>query len=115
LSPLFFHTDEVNPFKQEDRKHPVDFVFPWSEKYYVTIKIPEGYKATYIPEDINMSLPNNMGGFKYKITNLANNLQLLAEVKINQSIFSLTEYPALKEFFKNVVEKETEQIVLSKI
>ena len=115
VSPLFFHTEDENPFKLDERNYPVDFVFPWSDKYSVNIAIPDGYAVSYLPDAMAIALPNQMGKFKYQIVQNKNQIQILSEVKMNQAIFPSTQYLGLKEFYKNIVEKQTEQIVLSKI
>ena len=42
---------------------PID----WQDRYVLNILLPEGYEITSKPEDINLVLAYNMGGFKYKI------------------------------------------------
>ena len=115
ISPLFFHTEEENPFKLDERNYPVDFIFPWSDKYIINVTIPDGYAVDYIPEEMHIALANGAGKFTYKMVQNKNQIQILSEVKINQAIIPATEYLGLKEFYKNIVEKQTEQIVLAKI
>ncbi|WP_394975245.1 DUF3857 domain-containing protein [uncultured Croceitalea sp.] len=115
MSPLLFHAEDENPFKLEKRNYPVDFVFPRSNRYVINITIPEGYKISYIPGTMNIALPDKMGRFTYQLVAKNNQIHVLSDVKINRAIFPATDYFALKEFYKNIVEKQTEQIVLSKI
>jgi len=49
FSPLFYNTEKENPFKLEERNYPIDFVFPWQEKYMTSITIPDGYEITSLP------------------------------------------------------------------
>ena len=49
LSPMLFFANEKNPFKQEVREYPVDFGFPFTDKYNITLKIPEGFTAEVLP------------------------------------------------------------------
>src|SRR5690606_1657471 len=43
FSPLVFFAEKENPFKQDRREYPVDFIFPHQDKYALTINLPEGY------------------------------------------------------------------------
>ncbi|QLG44426.1 DUF3857 domain-containing protein [Costertonia aggregata] len=115
FSPLFFHTENENPFKLEERNYPIDFVFPWEEKYTVNIKIPVGYKVSSMPENTKVMLPENMGMFTYQIIEKTNMLQVVVDTKLNQAVIPVHGYASLKEFYKKIVEKETEKVVLSKI
>ncbi|CAM4357039.1 DUF3857 domain-containing protein [Zobellia nedashkovskayae] len=115
FSPLFHLTMNENPFKLEEREYPIDFTFPWREKYIVNITIPEGYEVTSLPENENLTMVDKIGGFQYQILDNGTTLQLRVDVKINQAVIPANYYNGLKELFKNIVEKQTEKVVLSKI
>ena len=44
-----------------------------------------------------------------------NKIQLVVESEINEAIISASYYEILKEYFKQMIEKENEKIVLKKI
>ena len=115
FSPLFHLAMKENPFKLEKREYPIDFSFPWREKYTVNIAIPEGYKITSLPESANITMVDNIGGFQYQVLDNGTAVQLRVDVKINQAVIPASYYNGLKELFKNIVEKQTEKVVLSKI
>ena len=83
--------------------------------YRVFINLPEGYKVESTPEPVALMLPDNLGVFKYNVlvTELA--VQLVIDTQINTPIVSPLYYDTLKEYFKQLIEKENEQIVLTKI
>ncbi|MBU2948987.1 DUF3857 domain-containing protein [Zobellia uliginosa] len=115
FSPLFHLAMKENPFKLEEREYPIDFSFPWREKYTVNITIPEGYEITSLPASANMTMVDKIGGFQYQVLDNGTAVQLRVDVKINQAVISANYYNGLKELFKNIVEKQTEKVVLSKI
>ncbi|WP_418604529.1 DUF3857 domain-containing protein [Hwangdonia sp.] len=115
FSPLFFLRSKENPFKLEKREFPVDFGYPSSSTYRITIKLPEGYKVESIPEASAYALPDNLGIFKYMLSQNQSTIQLLIDTKINTSIISPLYYDTLKAYFKQLIEKENEQIVLTKV
>jgi len=114
FSPLFFLRTKENPFKLEKREFPVDFGYPSSSNYRLIINLPEGYKVESIPESSALALPDNLGSFKYILSHTESTIQLLIDTKINTSIISSLYYETLKEYFKQLIEKENEQIVLTK-
>jgi len=114
FSPLLFLAKNENPFKLEERNFPVDFGTPWEEKYTISIKIPEGYIIESKPENVAYALPENLGSFKFIIVLKGNQLQVLSNTKINFSIISPVYYKELKEFYKKMIDKQLEKVVLVK-
>ena len=114
FSPLLFLKRSENPFKLETREYPIDFVHPWNRKYVFTIILPEGYHIESVPEDIAMALPDNIGGFSYQTKLMGGSIQLMVEEHIDMAVISPEYYPAVRELFKKIVEKQSEQVVLSK-
>ncbi len=115
ISPLSFLKMDENPFKAEEREYPIDFGYPFNNKYFVTINIPENFEVESIPETILMKLPENLGEFKYMMNQKGDKIQLSANFEVNKAIIGPQNYLILKEYFNQVITKEVEQIVLSKI
>lgn len=114
ISPMLFFTTTENPFKQETREYPVDFVYPHQDKYNISLTIPDGYTIETLPQPAAMAMPDGLGKFSYNISKNNNQVQLLYSLDINQAIISPEYYEALKNFYKEIVNKQTEKIVLKK-
>ncbi|MEO5776820.1 MAG: DUF3857 domain-containing protein [Flavobacterium sp.] len=115
ISPLLFFASTENPFKQETREYPIDFVYPSQDKYTVSLTIPEGYAVETLPQSKALSMPGNLGGFKYMISNNGSLVQLVYTQDNNQAIIASEAYQVLKDYYKEIVSKQTEKIVLKKI
>lgn len=115
ISPMLFFTNEKNPFKQDVREYPVDFGFPFTDKYNITLQIPEGFTAEVLPEPVVMNMEDNLGSFKFNIAPAGNGLQINIQHQINEAIVSTEKYEMLKEYYKNMIAKQTEKIVLKRI
>ena len=115
VAPFLFFTTIENPFKQETREYPVDFIFPRQDKFIITLKLPEGFIIETIPESKALIMPEDIGKFKYNIGATGNQIQLHYTFDVNKSIISSDYYDTLKKFFKEIVEKQTEKIVLKKL
>jgi len=115
FSPLLFLAMDENPFKLETREYPIDFGTPWKEKATVTVSIPEGYKIESIPESIGVGLSDEMGEFIFLVKEVGKSIQIISIIEINNGVIPDQYYAELKGFFKQVVAKQTEQIVLSRI
>lgn len=115
IQPLLFLKMEENPFKQEKREFPVDFGFPVNTKQIVELSIPEGYEVESLPKGVVMDMPDGMGRYKYVIKSTGDRIQLSTTFEINKAIIPAFNYKILKEYFNQVITKQAEQIVLSKI
>ncbi len=114
FSPLLFLAENENPFKLENRKFPVDFGAPWEDKYTISIKLPKGYTIQSKPENVVYTLPENLGSYKFITVLKGDKLQVLSSTKINFPIIAPLYYDSLKEFYKKLVEKQLEKVVLVK-
>ena len=115
IEPILFLTTHKNPFKLEDRKFPVDFVSPWKDVNRVSIAIPEGYEVEVLPEPLAISLPDNLGVFKYQVLQKGGKISAISILKFNNAIIPPQYYATLKDFYRQIVQKQTEKIVLVKI
>lgn len=115
VNPMLFFANKENPFKQEIREYPVDFGFPFTDKYNITIKIPEGFVIETLPTPAVISMEDNLGTFKFNIVANDGTLQLVVSHQINEPIVSAEKYEMLKEYYKGMIAKETEKIVLKRI
>jgi hypothetical protein len=116
VSPMLFFANEKNPFNQETREYPVDFGFPFLDKYNITIKIPDGFAVETLPVPAALNMEDNLGSFKFNIVASENNtLQMIISHQINEAIVSTEQYEMLKYYYKAMIAKESEKIVLKKI
>ena len=115
FKPALFLTTEENPFKLENREYPVDFSFPQAHKIVVNFTIPEGYTIESMPENISMAMPDGLASFNYALRQSNNQVQFNFTMDINSAIISPMYYKSLKEFYNQVVVKQSEPVVLSKI
>lgn len=115
INPMLFYTDDKNPFKQESREYPVDFGFPFQDKYNITIQIPPGFLVETLPEPLILTMQDNIGSFKFNSVVNRDLLQIIITHQINEAIVNTQQYEMLKEYYKAMIAKETEKIVLKRI
>jgi hypothetical protein len=112
---MIFFLNEKNPFKQEKREYPVDFGFPFAKRYAIIIKIPANFTVENLPKSLSLVMEDDLGVFKFDIAVVGNTLQLSIVHQINEAIFPVGKYEMLKEYYKTMIAKETEKIVLKRI
>ena len=114
ITPLLFFAMSQNPFKQENRQYPIDFAFPSKDKYQIVLTIPDGYEVESLPKSINVSTIHKITNYDFLISTSNKQITISMNLGINDSFVASDYYSQLKEFFKLVVDKQNEKIVLKK-
>lgn len=115
FTPMLYERTKENPFNLDERKFPVDFAYPFQEVFKSVIEFPEKYVLDKLPKSEAFALPNNDGAFSIYYVAEGNKIAVRSKITINKPVFSAEEYFNLKEFYKNIVRKQAEQIVFKKI
>ncbi len=115
ISPMLYLVGRENPFKLEKREFPIDFSYPFQEKYLINIDIPKGYAVESLPKAVNMVTGDDIGVFKYLISSEGDKIQISVTFEIKTPIVSTDYYEVIKDFYQKVVDKENEKIVFVKL
>ena len=114
ITPLLFLFQSKNPFKLEKREFPVFFKMPWAEMNTCIIAIPDDYEVESLPLEKEIVLPNNLGVFQYKLSQNGKIITAESNIAINEPVILPSDYQIIKDFYKDIVAKHTEKIVLVK-
>jgi hypothetical protein len=114
FSPLLFFAMRNNAFKSETRDLPVEFSFPYEQRIYVTIVLPEGYVVDELPTEGRFVFNKDQIDCSYYIQAFANNIQLSYNTKLSKCIIPAVEYGGLRDFWAKMYNKENELVVIRK-
>jgi hypothetical protein len=114
IDPLFFYQITKNPFKSEQRDFPVFYNKPWVNSITINLTIPDHYTIESIPESKEIVLPDNLGVFAYKIVQNGQLILIESNIIINEPVIQATQYNIIKDFYRDIINKQAEKIVLSK-
>jgi hypothetical protein len=114
LNPFIAGQLHQNPFSLEKREYPVDFGTMKDKVYSLKLTLPEGYIVDEVPQAKMMALPGNGGRFLYNVVASGNVISVTSSLQINRIQFNQPDYPALREFYAQIVAKQAEQIVVKK-
>lgn len=115
IKPFFILSDMQNPFRNDDRKYPVDFAYPAEKNITMLFAIPEGYTLKSLPKSIASSIPENGGDVAILYNQTGNNIQIQFRLKIKRAIFTEAEYLDLRSFYSVIIDKLGESIHLVKL
>ncbi len=76
---------------------------------------PKGYKIDQLPKSQQVKLEDGNGFFEYLIQSDGPIITFRTRLNIKKTNYSVGEYPAIRDFFSFIVNKEKEPIVFKKI
>jgi hypothetical protein len=115
FKPLNIYSSTYNPFKEETRIYPVNFIYPYKETYVMNYQIPEGYDIEEMPENIQLITPDKSASFLFNLVRSGNIVRLTCKKIISKTLYMPNEYQMLRDFYNQVIAKENEKIILKKI
>lgn len=114
LSPLLFLEMNENPFKSEKRNYPIEFDFPQKINYNISIKLPENYEVESFPTSVNYKTQDGSLAYNFNGSVSSGMIQIVSSFEINNLLLPASDYEMVKSFFKEIISKQTEKIVLKK-
>jgi hypothetical protein len=108
-----FSTDQ-NPFRHDNRMYPVDFGMQQDETTVLTLALPAGYEVAELPKPAVVELPEGGGRFLYSATPTEGGLQITSRMNLRKPEYTAAEYEHLREFYRLMLEKQAEKLVIKK-
>ncbi|MBH8557576.1 DUF3857 domain-containing protein [Hymenobacter negativus] len=114
LSPLAEFGIGQNPFRREQRDFPVDFGIPQDETLVVSLTLPAGYELAAVPKPVVVELPGGGGRFVCSVAATPGAVMLTSRLSLSQAVYSAAQYPNLREFYRLLLEKQGEKLIIQK-
>ncbi len=115
FNPLLFTGMTKNPFKQEDRKLPIEFPFLYSNRINIMLQLPNDYEFDEVPSSIKYTCDNDLVNFTYMVKQDGNTLNIAYIFNVNTMIIPANLYDTFRDFYAKMYAKTNEQVVIKKI
>ncbi len=113
ISPFCNFALSKNPLTQPTRNYPVDIIYKKSTRFQTTIAIPNGYELLSKPLDMNV---NNSLVKAVFLTDIQSDglIKIIGNYEFKKEVYEISDYSELKKYFKMIVDKFNEKIIISK-
>ena len=101
------------PSEVEDRKQPLDFVYPFNDQDLIQYKLPPGYEVENMPEAIDITTDFGIYRTKY-IDDGKGKLTFHRTFIINERRMDASYYDLFRQFVKQVIKGDKGMVVLVK-
>jgi hypothetical protein len=115
FNPMMGEEIKTNPFTAVERKYPVEMPYTTEKLYVLNMPIPDGYIVEEIPKSSLVKLNGDEGFFEYLLQAKDGFIQIRRRLVIKKANFTNIDYQTLRDFYAQIVKKESEQIVFKKI
>ncbi|MBI5856660.1 MAG: DUF3857 domain-containing protein [Sphingobacteriales bacterium] len=114
FNPLLSEGMKDNPFKSAERKYPVEMPFAQNIQYIANIDIPSGYEVEELPKREKIIFNDGEGLYEYIIQKNGNTIMMQCRFRLSLATYLPDDYAGLRDFYGNVVKKQSEVIVFRK-
>jgi len=114
LNPYLLCGILENPFKSEGRVAPIDLHYPTKTSATISIELPEAYIVSTIPESVLMKIPDGGISFMFKCNQQGNKIRIQYQLDMTKTIYSIAQYPVLRNFYSQLINKLSESIQITK-
>ncbi|WP_291121327.1 DUF3857 domain-containing protein [Empedobacter sp. UBA7248] len=114
FNPFLFIANTKHNLNLDQRNYNIEFGAPTTNTNTVKIKIPEGYKVESLPTEKQFTMPDQAGGYAYNVIEKDGFIVAQAQKVIPYSILPAQYYKPLKEFLTNIINAESQQVILVK-
>ncbi len=115
FNPLMGEGYKTNPYTALKRLNPIELPYTTNEEINFKMEIPKGYKVDELPKSARVKFNEDEALFEYIIQATEETILLRCKIVINVASFVAEDYEFLREFYNNIIKKQSEQIVFKKI
>ena len=112
ISPFLKETITDNPLKKHSRTYPLDLIYCNKRSYYAEISIPKDYKVELLPD--NEKIKNDQFELEYFTTTDENKIKVTLNYYFKLPVYDAEDYLKLKYYYKEIIAKGSEKIILVK-
>ncbi len=99
----------------KERLYPVDFPYPWVERFITTIKIPEGYAVEELPESTVVRTPDNQASVMLAAEDKGDGtISVNFSINMAKTFYEAKDYEQLRQIFENIIAMQEATIVLKR-
>lgn len=113
IEPINYCGSKKNPFEREKRISSLNFPYNLSEKVIYKLNLDEGWEAEPLKSQ-RLTTDGNKVIFNYLFSNNANTVDVMSDFTLNETFYTVEEYPVLRQFFEGYTSLQNELLVIKR-
>ncbi|NJB85125.1 transglutaminase-like putative cysteine protease [Lewinella marina] len=116
LQPILLPLVDGELADVEARNFPIDFPYPWQQRYIANLRLPAGYALEEAPDALRLRAADGSMTATYRVEEVApGHVSVVYSVILDRTLYASSEYPALREMFRRITELQTSPLVFKKV
>lgn len=115
FNPTLFMRQQENPFKQPERTIPVNFPYSYEKKFIANYTLPDGYVVEELPKSQKYKLFDDSATYSRIIQEHNGTLTIQRIFTLTRTSYDPKEYQILREFYRLLVTKDNEMVILKRL
>jgi len=107
LEPINYCGDKKNPFEREKRYSGLYFPYSDNEKVVYKLNVDDMWEVEPV-ENQRYALEGNKATFDYLFSFNDINIDVISDLALNETFYTIEEYPVLKQFFEGYTTLQNE-------
>jgi hypothetical protein len=115
VQPVLYTVFDEGLADVEQRLYPVDFAYPWLERYIANITLPEGYVVDELPASQRISSEDKTIAVTFAAEDKGDGtVAINFTVSVKKTVYKAQEYLGLREMFRHIIQLQETTLVLKK-
>lgn len=114
INPFIHSFFTYNPLTLSERNYPINFGFPRTYSYQISLEIPEHYEVLELPENQSYFLYDNSIEINFTVEKKAENINLSFVMKIGGIEYPIDSYTKIKELFAKSIDIQNNSFIILK-
>jgi len=114
INPFINSFFSSNPFTMNERTYPLNFGFPRSYVYQISIEIPDSFEVLEIPKSNSFQLSDNSVEIRFSAEYNAGKIDLMFVMKIDGTEYPIESYAGIKNLFSHSIDIQNNSLILLK-
>ncbi|SDK17608.1 Transglutaminase-like superfamily protein [Catalinimonas alkaloidigena] len=115
FQPDFQSQFDENPFSEAKRYYPIEFDYPFTEIFTMSVVLPPGLQVEELPKSLKAVTPDRSASIQYQSQQIETQIQIQGRSTLHQHLIGADQYHALRAFYDMTTNKLKEPLVLKRL
>ncbi len=99
----------------DERVYPIDFAFPWQQRFMALLHVPAGYVLDEVPENIRLRAEDNSMVATFATALQADgSVSVSLVVNLDRTFYPADFYPGLRDMYRRIIELQDTPLVFKR-
>jgi len=114
VNPFLYNFFNQNPLTLNERSYPINFGYPRTYIYQISMELPDNYEVLEIPKSKSYFLIDNSMEIRFSVEKNENKMDLIFVMKVNGIEYPTESYEGIKDLFSHSIDIQKNSLIILK-